>query len=443
MQRGTGRRAADGMHRREFLRRAVVAGIGIPGAAAALAACSRPTGIAPGAPLAPEARGRWPIHADNPPIEGDLPIERGATLRVYEWRDYLARNVLEAFERRYRSHDVRVQVESFLHMEEAIARLRRPDGDFDIFFPTIDAIGGLVDARVLLPLNHDYLPNLRNLWPEFRGSANPFYDEGQRYTVPYTTYSSGIGWRRDLVAAVDAPDASDDPFGLLWNSRYRGRAGVYDSYREAMALGLLHRGETDLGGAGTAALRDAADDLIRLVRNGGKLTLEGAYEGLPDGEFAAHQAWSGDLISAARYGRRSRAGSEDALGFSHPDGGVVGCDLTAVCSRGRNPVLAHAFVNHLLDFDVAMDNFAWNGYQPPLEGATRDAFADPAFRWSRIVPDNLLEAIVTPEQFQAGTVLLRLGAAGETRWIQQWNRVRAAAASAGAIADAGEGARGY
>jgi hypothetical protein len=90
-----------------------------------------------------------------------------------------------------------------------------------------------------------------------------------------------------------------------------------------------------------------------------------------------------------------------------------------------------------------MDNFAWNGYQPPLEGATRDAFADPAFRWNRIVPDNLLEAIVTPEQFEAGTVLLRLGAAGETRWIQQWNRVRAAATSAGAIADAGEGARGY
>jgi spermidine/putrescine transport system substrate-binding protein len=113
---------------------------------------------------------------------------------------------------------------------------------------------------------------------------------------------------------------------------------------------------------------------------------------------------------------------------------MVGCDLTAVCARGRNPVLAHAFVDHLLDFDVAMDNFAWNGYQPPLRGATREAFADPDFRWNRIVPDTLLEAIVTPEQFDAGTVL-QLDAGEESRWTQQWNRVRAAAASAGAIAD--------
>jgi spermidine/putrescine transport system substrate-binding protein len=433
MQRRPGRRTPEEMDRRRFLRRAVVGGMSLSGAAAVLAACNRSAPVARGAASTVGARGLWPIHDDNPPIESGRPVERGATLRIYEWRDYLADNVLEAFERRYRADDVRVHVESFLHMEEAIARLRRPDADFDIFFPTIDAIGGLVDARVLRPINHDYLSNVRNLWPAFRGSENPFYDRGQRYTVPYTTYSSGIGWRRDLVEAGDAPDASSDPFRVLWNPRYRGRVGVYDSYREAMALGLLHRGETDLRDAGSSALRGAADDLIRLIRSGGMLTLEGAYEGLPAGEFAAHQAWSGDLISAARYGR-GRTDAAGALGFVHPPGGVVGCDLTAVCARGRNPVLAHAFVDHLLDFDVAMDNFAWNGYQPPLRGATREAFADPAFRWSRIVPDTLLEAIVTPEQFDAGTVL-RLDAGEESRWTQQWNRVRAAAAAADAIAD--------
>jgi spermidine/putrescine transport system substrate-binding protein len=434
MQRRAGRRTAERMDRRQFLRRAIVGGMGFSGAAAVLAACNRSAPVAPGAPSTTDARGLWPIHDDNPPIESGRPVERGATLRIYEWRDYLADNVLEAFERRYRADDVRVEVESFLHMEEAIARLRRPDADFDIFFPTIDAIGGLVDAGVLRPLNHDYLPNVRNLWPAFRGSENPFYDRGQRYTVPYTTYSSGIGWRRDLVATGDAPDASSDPFGVLWNPRYHGRVGVYDSYREAMALGLLHRGETDLRDARSSSLRGAADDLIRLIRSGGMLTLEGAYEGLPDGEFAVHQAWSGDLISAARYERRSPTKAAGALGFAHPAGGVVGCDLTAVCARGRNPVLAHAFVDHLLDFDVAMDNFAWNGYQPPLRGATREAFEDPAFRWNRIVPDNLLEAIVTPEQFHAGTVL-QLDAGEESRWTQQWNRVRAAAASSGAIAE--------
>ena len=80
-----------------------------------------------------------PIHAGNAPIDADLPVEGGATLRIYEWRDYLADDVLDTFARRYASADVDVRVESFTTMAEAVARLRRADGDFDVFFPTQSA----------------------------------------------------------------------------------------------------------------------------------------------------------------------------------------------------------------------------------------------------------------------------------------------------------------
>jgi spermidine/putrescine transport system substrate-binding protein len=359
---------------------------------------------------------------------------------VYEWRDYLAADVLDAFERRYRAQDVRVEVESFVHIDEAIARLRRPDADFDVFFPTIDSIGALVGARLLRPLNHDYLPNIRNLWRDFRGREHPFYDRGQRYTTPYTVYASGIGWRNDLVARRDAPDATES-FDVLWMRAYSGRCGIYDSYREALALALLRDGGTDVRRPDAEDLRAAGDALVTFVRDrGGALTLEGAYEGLPRGEFVAHQAWSGDMISAPRYGRASRGETAKTLGFWRPgDGaGVVGCDLTAICARGRNPVLAHAFVDHLLDVDVAMNNFSWNGYQPPLREATRDAFADPSFRWSGVVPDNLLNTILTPAEFRAGRMLLRLDPTDEAMWTGEWSRVTAAASTSGTLAGESE-----
>ena len=57
---------------------------------------------------------------------------------------------------------------------------------------------------------------------------------------------------------------------------------------------------------------------------------------------------------------------EDTHLYRLPRGGIVGCDLTAICARGRNPVLAHAFLDHLMDVGVAMRNFRWNGYQPPF-----------------------------------------------------------------------------
>ena len=53
-------------------------------------------------------------------------------------------------------------------MDEAIARLQRPGADFDVFFATIDVLPDLIGAKLLRPLNHDYLPNVVNLWSWFR-----------------------------------------------------------------------------------------------------------------------------------------------------------------------------------------------------------------------------------------------------------------------------------
>ena len=43
-------------------------------------------------------------------------------------------------------------------------------------------------------MNHSYVPNLKNLWPEYQ---NPWYDLGARYTVPYTIYGTGVAYRTD------------------------------------------------------------------------------------------------------------------------------------------------------------------------------------------------------------------------------------------------------
>jgi spermidine/putrescine transport system substrate-binding protein len=117
------------------------------------------------------------------------------------------------------------------------------------------------------------------------------------------------------------------------------------------------------------------------------------------------------------------------LGYWWPmDGtGVVGCDLTAICSKGRNPVLAHAFVNHLLATRTALDNFSWNGYQPPVADAVPEAFADPSFPWHDLVPANLRCALLSPEEFARSRMLHRLTPSADDAWRRTWARVTAAA----------------
>ena len=262
-----------------------------------------------------------------------------------------------------------------------------------------------------------------------RYQDGPFYDPNLDFTIPYTVYSSGVGWRDDLVAAADVPDA-DEPFAIFWNARYRGRLGFYDAYLEALSLALLRDGVVDLRAATDAELGRAAGALEEAVRVAAvRFTLDGAEEGLPEGEFVAHQAWSGDILTAPRYAEEEEPGAgarvERELRYRAPTGTglVVGCDLTAICSRGRNPVLAHEFLNHLLDFDTAMDNFAWNGYQPPLMGVTREAFADPSFPWHEAVPPNLLDAVISEDAFAQGQMLVGFGPSERARWLDQWNRV--------------------
>jgi spermidine/putrescine transport system substrate-binding protein len=410
------REGRSGISRRTFLRGAAVHAVSIPTLGSLLAACTR---------TAPHAAIATPV----PALESGLPVERDATLRVYEWKDYLATKVLHTFTRRFADANVDIEVQSFERMDEAIARLQQPGADFDVFFATIDVLPDLIRAKLLRPLNHDYLPNVVNLWSWFLGADRPFYDPGLAYSVPYTVYSSGVGWRDDLVASTDAPDARD-PFAILWNDRYRGLLGVYDAYLEALSLALIRDGVVDLKAATDADLERAADALDEAVRVADlRFTIDGAEEGLPEGEFVAHQAWSGDVLTAPRYADRYEPGAgarvARELRYRVPSGPglVVGCDLTAVCSKGQNPVLAHAFVNHLLDFDTAMDNFAWNGYQPPLRGATEDAFADPSFRWHGAVPPTLRNAILSEEAFAGGQMLVGFGPAEQARWLDQWNRV--------------------
>ena len=366
---------------------------------------------------APERRGPAQVGRALPILEGNLPVdagaavERGATLRIYQWRDYLAKEVVDAFARRHAAEGVgvEVEIESFTTMPEAAERLRRADGDFDVFFPTIDALPRLVTEGLLRPLTHELLPNRSNLWPFFRRADGPFYDVGQRYSVPYTVYSTGIGWRRDLVRSADAPEELANPYDAYWNERYRGSVGIYDDYREAIAMALLRRGE-DPNTGDADALGRAVDDLVALREAVDvEVSAEGAYHELQTGEYAFQQAWSGDLLSAKRFGP---AAADDAglVAYAWPRGGIVGCDLTAICARGRNPVLAHAFVDHLLDVGVALENFRWNGYQPPVGDEPPDA------------PAYLSDAILDPDDLTEGRFLRPLGPEADARWRVGWQR---------------------
>ena len=136
---------------------------------------------------------KWPIFADNKPIASGLAPEKGATLEIYNWVAYINEAVIKNF---CKTHNCNYSLTTFNTMEEAISKLASGQLKFDVFFPTVDVLGQLIEAKFIRPLNQSYIPNMANTWSDYR---NPFYDQGWQYTTPYSIYTTGMAWRKDKV----------------------------------------------------------------------------------------------------------------------------------------------------------------------------------------------------------------------------------------------------
>lgn len=397
------------LNRREFIRNTAALSLSFSGAVAALSACtsSKSQAINDELMLArPDAPVTLQIYDDNPPLENGLEPETGATLKVYNWEEYLWPRIVDEFADKY---DVKVEISTFSDMGEALATLRS-GSDFDLFFHRTDVISKLVAEKLLQPLNHSYIPNFgANVWPVY---GDPFYDQGARYGVPYTVYTTGIVWRTDRVTEDIA--ALSNPYEIFWDERYKNRIHLLDDYRETISMVLLKNGIPDLNTNGEADLAMVADDLAALADNIGALDID-AYEDVPAGEAWIHQAWSGDAIASQYYFPKGEDPTVIRYWFP-PDGtGAVANDCIGVLRNARNPVLAHLFMNHLLDFDNASRNFGWNGYQPPLTKLVPSRLVADGY-----VPPNLKNTITHRNSFNRGFMQMELSPEADASWHRVW-----------------------
>ena len=411
--------------RRQFMRRAGGAAIALPTMSAILAACSKPGTTSSGGGGSGSVGGeRVLARPDNPvklplngePISADTPIEAGATLQVYNWDAYMYKKVLKDFEDEF---GVSIEWTTFNNMEEGIQKLVSGQVKPDVFFPTTDYISRLVEKDLLQPLQQTLIPNMEsNVWPSF-SNPGPWYDLGWQYTVPYTIYTTGVAYRRDRV---EDSVAEAQGYDLLWNADYSGEISYYDSYRDAIGMALIRNGNMDPNTGDDAAITAAKDAIMQLLNDfDGRLTINGAFAKIPEGEFTVAQSWSGDIVGAKWY--LPKGTSEDVLGYWYPDDkvGLIGNDCIVIPTTAQSPRLAHEFLNFFLDETYGYENFAsWNGYQPPFTSIDPDTLIS-----DKVIPPALDRAVVTEEMFTKGLIQGELSADVDQKWLDAWNEIQA------------------
>jgi len=135
------------MTRREVLKRSAAASLALPGAAALLDACAKPGTVSSSSTHAagPGVGSYWPTGSPYPlarqdspvtwklwrePIKPGLAPEKGATLQIYNWADYIWLKVVRQF---CKAYNCQYQITTFNNMDEGLAKMRTGQLQFDIF----------------------------------------------------------------------------------------------------------------------------------------------------------------------------------------------------------------------------------------------------------------------------------------------------------------------
>ena len=384
----------SGMSRRDMLKILGMGGLGL--AAAPLLsrlahAGEGPGGIAlarPGNPV------ELPLHHD--PIADGLEPETGGTFYVFNYPEYIDPELMDKFGEMY---DVDVQLTSFDNMDQMISRLAGGSVDADVVELLPDRLAQAAAGRLLQPLNHSYVPNLANAWDSLQ---DPFYDVGSQYTVPYMVYSTGITWRSDLVEENIAE--LDNPWGIFWNAEeYYGKVGLLNSPREVLYLAMQYRGYFDVNTEDPEIIDQAVEDLKALIPICNPRVDIRQYETVPQGSRVVGQTWSGDAVLGSRWYMAEGVLPENLRYFAGPHGKApVQNDCWAIPAQSNKPVLAHHWLNFLLDNDIAYQNFAnYLGYLPPLKAIDYDRL-----REEEVIPESLEEAVVTSDAFDEGAQVM-------------------------------------
>jgi len=275
-------------------------------------------------------------------------------LKVFNWSDYIDPAVIEDFERM--NNNCRIVYDNFSSDSELEARLATGGGAYDVVFPSDRAMHSLKAKGLLQPIDHGQLARMSNLDPAF---LNQPFDPGNEFSLPYFWGTVAVGVRTDHVPGLVAG------FEALFDNRYRGRITMLDDLENVVAVVLMFLGK-ELNSVKPADLLLAKQTLLAQTPPVQAYTSDAYRERLIAGEAWVSLGWSGDLLQAAEIANEPVPKVNVVVPVT---GTLKWLDSMAIPRAAGEVELAHAFLDYLLEPEVAVKNAEYVHYATPNRAA--------------------------------------------------------------------------
>jgi len=275
-------------------------------------------------------------------------------VNVYNWSDYIDPTVLADFTKKT---GIKVNYDVFDSNQVLETKMLTGHTNYDVVVPSAPFLERQITAGVFQKLDKSQLPNLKNLDPDMMKRI-AVYDPDNEHSVPYMWVTSGPGYN---VAKIKErmPDAPVDSLRMIFDpavvSKFKDcGVSVLDEPTEVVSVVLVYLGKDPKSNSQEDL--QAAEKVLLSIRPYLRYIHSSRYiDDLANGETCLALGWSGDIKHARD--RAHEAGKGIEIDYRIPkDGTVMNFDMLAVPADAPHPQNALAFINFLLEPDVAAKN---------------------------------------------------------------------------------------
>jgi spermidine/putrescine transport system substrate-binding protein len=347
--------------RRQFINRAALATGGVALGSSLLAACAKK-------------------EAEKPAVDSTAVAANAGSgtkeVRISNWPLYIDAATVADFQKATGikatyTEDVNDNNEFFAKIDEPLKRGQSIDRDIIVL--TDWMAGRMISLGYAAPLNDALFPNKANL---VDGVKNVSWDAGRKYTVPWLSGMTGIGYNpkktgREITSIND-----------IFDPKFKGKVTMLTEMRDTLGLVMLGLGKDPVN----CTLDDAkaACAKIKKARLDGqvrKFTGNDYASDLAAGNIAIAIAWSGDIQGLA-------ADNPDLRWIAPSEGAMLYSDNMIIPKTSDRHDLAMAWINYCYDPAHSAQIVAAAPYLSDVKGAG-EALA-------KINPDLAKSSLVNP-----------------------------------------------
>ncbi len=295
----------------------------------------------------------WSVSGAPRPAQAAQPV-----LNLFIWSDYISEGIISGFELQCGCTVVETDYESNAEMA---AKLKAGgDSQYDVVVPSSYYVPELANEGLLMPLDHSQIPNAVNLAPRF---ANPSYDPGNKYSMPYQWGTTGIEYDPSKIAnpgggwgvLFDPKINPNYPFTL---PKGEGRDQI------AAACAYLGYGFNCAQESQWLAAAKLIEQTKKRPNFAGFVDETPAEGQLKDGLIAVTTAFNGDI------GECYADGTCAKMKYYLPtEGSEIWVDTMAIPAHAPDPQLGLEFINFILDAHNGADLSNFNEYASPNQAS--------------------------------------------------------------------------